>query len=89
MAVGSALVRDEDPLDGRQRDATVALSAGYAGNTRISYTTDLRLFAAWCADSHVRLLEVRRAHLEMFAPAMASAKRSAPTSTTAVIARYE
>ena len=23
--------------------------AGYAGNTRISYTTDLRLFADWCA----------------------------------------
>ncbi len=35
-----------------------------------SYTTDLHLFAAWCADREVRLLEVRRAHLEMFARTM-------------------
>jgi integrase/recombinase XerD len=44
--------------------------AGYSGNTRISYTTDLRLFAAWCADDGLRLLEVRRAHLEVFAREM-------------------
>jgi site-specific recombinase XerD len=44
--------------------------AGYSGNTRTSYTTDLRLFAAWCDDRGVRLLEVRRAHLEMFARTM-------------------
>jgi site-specific recombinase XerD len=44
--------------------------AGYTGNTRLSYTTDLRLFADWCADNRLRLLEVRRAHLEMFARTM-------------------
>jgi hypothetical protein len=32
--------------------------------------TDLRMFAAWCADNRLRLLEVRRAHLEMFARTM-------------------
>jgi site-specific recombinase XerD len=36
----------------------------------VSYTTDLRLFAAWCADNRLRLLEVRRAHLETFARTM-------------------
>jgi site-specific recombinase XerD len=44
--------------------------AGYTGNTRVSYATDLHLFARWCADGGVRLLEVRRAHLESFASDM-------------------
>jgi integrase/recombinase XerD len=43
---------------------------GTRGNTRVSYTTDLRLFAAWCADNRLRLLDVRGAHLEMFARTM-------------------
>jgi integrase/recombinase XerD len=33
----------------------------------VSYTTDLRLFATWCAERRVRLLGVKRAHLELFA----------------------
>jgi site-specific recombinase XerD len=61
------LSRNEDPLDVRERDVIAGFLAGYAANTRISYMTDLRLCAAWCGDSHVRLLEVRRAHLEMLA----------------------
>ena len=69
MAVTSTLVRYEDPLDVRDRDAVAGL-VGYAGNTRTSYSTDLRLFTVWCADRHLRLLEVRRAYLEMFAREM-------------------
>jgi site-specific recombinase XerD len=64
------LVRYEDPLDLQERGAVVGFLAGYCGNTRVSYTTDLRLFAAWCADNRLRLLEVRRAHLETFAREM-------------------
>jgi site-specific recombinase XerD len=70
MAATSTLVRYEDPVDVRERGAIGGFVAGYSGNTRVSYTTDLRLFAAWCADSRLRLLEVRRAHLEMFARTM-------------------
>jgi integrase/recombinase XerD len=44
--------------------------AGYSGNTRTSNTTDLRLFTGWCADNRLQLLEVRRAHLEIFARTM-------------------
>jgi integrase/recombinase XerD len=66
----SSLVRYEDPLDVREPGAIGGFLAGYSGNTRVSYTTDLRLFAAWCADNRLRLLEVRRAHLEMFARTM-------------------
>jgi hypothetical protein len=70
MAAGATLVRYEDPLDVREREAIAGFLAGYAGNTRVSYTTDLRLFAGWCADRGLRLLEVRRAHVEMFARSM-------------------
>jgi site-specific recombinase XerD len=70
MAATSTLVRYEDPLDVRERSAIAGFVAGYSGNTRVSYTTDLRLFAAWCADNRLRLLEVRRAQLEMFARTM-------------------
>jgi site-specific recombinase XerD len=44
--------------------------AGYSGTTRVSYATDLRLFAAWCAEHRVSLLDVRRPHLEMLARTM-------------------
>jgi site-specific recombinase XerD len=70
MSAGSTLVRYEDPLAVRERDAVAGFLAGCAGNTRVSYTTDLRLFAVSCADNRLRLLDVRRAHLEMFARSM-------------------
>ena len=70
MAATSTLVRYEDPLDVREHSAIAGFLAGYSGNTRVSYATDLRLFTAWCADNRLRLLEVRRAHLEMFARTM-------------------
>src|SRR2546421_521589 len=60
MPAGSTLVRYEDPLAARERDAI----AGSA--TRPTW----RLFAVRCADSRLRLFEVRRAHLEMFARTM-------------------
>jgi site-specific recombinase XerD len=66
----SVLVRYEDPLDIRERGAVAGFLAGYTGATRVSYTTDLRLFAFWCTDANVRLLDVKRAHLELFARQM-------------------
>jgi hypothetical protein len=68
MAVTSTLIRYEGPLEVRERGVVAGFLAAYSGNTRVSYTTDLRLVAGWCADNGVRLLEVRRAHLEIFAP---------------------
>ena len=70
MAARSTLIRYEDPLDVRDRCAVAGFLATHIGDTRVSYTTDLRLFAGWCADSGVRLLEVRRAHLEIVARLM-------------------
>ena len=79
MAAASTLVRYQDPLDVRERGAVAGFLAGYAGNTRVSYTTDLRPFAAWCADNRLRLLEVRRPRLEIFAPTMEQDGRTRST----------
>ncbi len=68
MAQSTAmLVRYEDPDAVTERSVVAGFLAGYSGSTRVSYTTDLRLFAAWCAGNGVRLLQVKRAQLELFA----------------------
>lgn len=46
--------------------ALAGFLAGYCGSTRRSYATDLRLFAVWCKEANLELLDVRRAHLELF-----------------------
>jgi hypothetical protein len=45
-------------MEVRERGAVAGFLAGYSSNTPLGYTTDLRLFAAWCADNRLRLLEV-------------------------------
>jgi integrase/recombinase XerD len=64
--VSVELVHIDDPLNSTERGAI----AGYAGNTLVSYTTDLRLFVEWCNANKTPLLEVRRAHLEIFGRTM-------------------
>jgi len=80
MATTAAvLVRTDDLVDVRERASIAGFLAGYTGTTRVSYTTDLRLFLAWCADSNVRLLDVKRAHLELFARRMEAEGRMRST----------
>jgi len=81
MAATSTLVRYEDPLEVGEWSAIARFLAGYSGNTRISYTTDLRLLAAWCTDRGIRLLGVRRAHLETFAQTVDQEGRRRSTVT--------
>jgi hypothetical protein len=94
MASSSAvLVRYDDPVVLAERAAVAGFLAGYTGNTLVSYTTDLRLFAAWCAERGVRLLGVKRAHLELFARHMEGEGRMRSTvarrlSTLASFYRY-
>jgi site-specific recombinase XerD len=71
----AVLVRYADPHDLAEHAAVAGFLAGYTGSTRVSYTTDLRLFAEWCASSGVRLLGVKRAHVELFARHMEAAGR--------------
>jgi len=66
-ALPAEIVRPDDPLLVSERVAVAAFLAGYSGGTRVSYTTDLCVFAGWCHDRELNLLNVKRAHLELFA----------------------
>ncbi len=45
-ALSVEILRPEDPLLISERVAVAAFLAGYSGGTRVSYTTDLRIFAS-------------------------------------------
>jgi len=66
-ALPAEIFRPDDPLVVSERLAVAAFLAGYSGGTRVSYTTDLRIFAEWCRDRDLNLLTVKRPHLELFA----------------------
>jgi integrase/recombinase XerD len=68
--VSVELVHIDDPLNHTERGAIAGFLAGYTGNTLVSYTTDLRLFVEWCNANNTPLLDVRRAHLEIFGRTM-------------------
>jgi integrase/recombinase XerD len=92
-STSAVLVRYDDPVELAERSAVAGFLAGYTGNTLLSYTTDLRLFATWCANNGVRLLGVKRAHLELFARHMETEGRMRSTvarrlSTLASFYRY-
>ena len=50
----------------KETTAVAGFLAGYCGNTRRSYATDLRLFSGWCHEANLTLFDVRRAHLELY-----------------------
>ena len=58
------VVRYDDPVIITERVAVAAFIAGYTDPIRRSYATDLRIFAAWCHDHGINLLNVKRPHLE-------------------------
>ena len=62
------VIRDDPRVTVRL--AIAGFFAGYTNPTRASYTTDLRIFTVWCHDHRLGLLDVTRAHLELFARAM-------------------
>ena len=61
------VVRYDDPVIITERVAVAAFIAGYTDPTRRSCATDLRIFAGWCDDHGMALLNVKRPHLETFA----------------------
>jgi site-specific recombinase XerD len=89
----TSVLHYDDPVVLAERAAVAGFLAGYTGNTLVSYTTDLPLFATWCAANGVRLLGVKRAHLELFARHMEAEGRMRSTvarrlSTLASFYRY-
>ncbi len=77
----SIVVVDEgdDQFDLGTHQAIAGFLAGYSGTTLISYTADLRLFAAWCTNIDLQLFEVNRAHIEIFGREMESSGRMRST----------
>ena len=89
----TAVVLAEDPAEQAEAMAVGGFLAGYAGATRTSYATDLRIFAAWCRQADLGLLTVRRSHLELFGRWMEETGRMRSTvarrvSTLASFYRY-
>src|SRR5215467_1319027 len=55
--------------------------AGYTGLTREAYALDLRQYASWCQQNHLRLFRARRADIECFARDLEARGRARATIT--------
>src|SRR6516162_8352878 len=62
-----------------ERLALAGFLAGYSGLTRQAYELDLRQYASWCHQHHLRLFQARRADIECFARDMETAGRARAT----------
>jgi site-specific recombinase XerD len=64
-----------------ERLALAGFLAGYTGLTREAYALDLRQFASWCQQHHMRLFQARRADIECFARDLEARGRARATIT--------
>jgi hypothetical protein len=78
----STLVAIAEPVfTSQERLALAGFLAGYTGLTREAYALDLRQYATWCQQRHVRLFEARRADIECFARDLEARGRARATVT--------
>jgi integrase len=57
-----------EPLFSEQeRPTLVGFLSGYSGQTRVSYTLDLRQYTSWCAAHGPHVFAAKRAHIECYA----------------------
>src|SRR6266566_1407027 len=63
----AALVPAAPVFTNTERLALAGFLAGYTGLTRDAYALDLRQYAGWCQQHHLRLFQARRADIECFA----------------------
>jgi len=87
------LVVRRDRRDYEMLMVAAGFLAGYSGNTRLAYQHDLRVFGSWCRDQRLDLLDVGRAHIELFARSqelvgLAKATVARRLSTVASFYRY-
>jgi site-specific recombinase XerD len=64
-----------------ERLALAGFLAGYSGLTREAYELDLRQYASWCHQHHLRLFQARRADIECFARDLEARGRARATIT--------
>jgi integrase/recombinase XerD len=63
------------------RPALAGFLAGYSGLTRQAYKLNLRQYASWCHQHHLRLFQALRADIECFARAFGVRGRARATIT--------
>jgi hypothetical protein len=63
----AALMLAAPVFSNTERLALAGFLAGYSGLTRAAYELDLRQYASWCHQNHLRLFQARRTDIEYFA----------------------
>jgi integrase/recombinase XerD len=63
----AALIPVAPVFTNTERLALAGFLAGYSGLTRQAYELDLRQYASWCHQHHLRLFQTRHADIECFA----------------------
>jgi integrase/recombinase XerD len=80
-STSTAVTAVQSVFTGPERLALAGFLAGYTGLTREAYALDLRQFASWCAQHHLRLFQARRADIECFARDLEARGRARATIT--------
>jgi hypothetical protein len=77
----AALMPAAPVFSNTERLALAGFLAGYSGLTREAYGLDLRQFASWCHQHHLRPFSVRRSDIEYFARDLEARGRARATVT--------
>jgi integrase/recombinase XerD len=77
----AALIPVAPVFTNTERLAHAGFLAGYSGLTREAYALDLRQYASWCHQHHLRLFQARRADIECFARDLETRGRARATIT--------
>jgi integrase/recombinase XerD len=77
----AALVPTTPVFSNTERLALAGFLAAYSGLTRQAYELDLRQFASWCQQHHLRLFQAGRAGIENFARDLEARDRVKATIT--------
>src|SRR5690349_23095647 len=77
----AALIPVAPVFTNTERLALAGFLAGYSGLTRQAYELDLRQYASWCHQHHLRLFQARRADIECFARDLEARGRARATIT--------
>jgi site-specific recombinase XerD len=80
-STSTAVAAVESVFTESERLALTGFLAGYTGLTREAYALDLRQYAGWCQQHHVRLFQARRADIECFARDLEARARARATIT--------
>ena len=80
-ATSAAVVPAAPVFTNTERLALAGFLAGYSGLTRQAYELDLRQYAGWCHQHHLRLFQARRADIECFARGLEARGRARATIT--------